>query len=221
MSEGRWRRLSNAATLAAGTHALAGLSMALVLRLGLDTQADIEARLRFVDGQRALWVAGWVPWNLAALSMVWLCLCFWRAHEAGRLAVWLVTAAAALDLSAEALEMLALPDLAAAARASEPDAFLAMHRRVVLMTGFGANGLYTAAVLVLASRTRSRYGPAVNLAAAAVVVSGGALSCAALAHSTAGMVWSNVVLVPALLLWLFGVGRDAARRSAIPARLPD
>jgi len=118
-------------------------------------------------------------------------------------------AARSRDLSAEAIETLRLPALAAG---GDPGPFLRAHRLAVLLSGFGANGLYTLVVLILATVTRAHYPRAVGATAGVVGVSGIALSVAAWSGSVAGMVWSNDVLVPALLVWWTGIGRDARAR---------
>ena len=219
---GAWRSLARAAWIAFATHLAAGIAMALVLRHGLDTNRDIDDRLRFIDEHRAAWIAGWIAWNVAALAFLGFVATFRRAHEAagtarsrvGRLAVLAAVAGVALDLAAESIEMAALPSLARRALGApgSHSEFLAAHRAAVLMTGFAANGLYTLAVLLLLAACRG-IARAQRSAGAAVVAAGVAVSLASLAHSVAGMFWSNAILVPLLLVWLALVARDAAARA--------
>src|SRR2546422_7335852 len=79
-------RLRSAAIIAFWLHLLAGASMALVLRRGLETNPNFQDRLAFIVNQRALWIAGWLTWTAAAI---------------------------AADLSGQAIEIGVLPGLAA------------------------------------------------------------------------------------------------------------
>jgi predicted DCC family thiol-disulfide oxidoreductase YuxK len=222
-----WRRLSRAAFVALALHLLAGAAMALVLRRGLETNADLLDRLRFLAEHAGAWRAAWLAWSLAALSILYFYAQFARAHsESGspaRVAVLLGAAGVVADLSGEAIEMVSLPDLAATALAT-PGAlqlFFARHRLAVLLTGFLANGLYTAAAVLLCWTGRRAY-PRWTLAAGlGVGVSGVWLSAAALIGSTAGMFWSNVVLIPCIVLWLTGVAVAASVRARESAPEPD
>lgn len=213
MSE-RWVGLSRAAWLATATHLAAGLAMLLVLRQGLETNPSLEARGRFIADHTALWTAAWLTWNAAALSILYFCVAFAGAHktEANQttlaFAVALCTAGMACDLSAESIEMGMLPGLA-----GDTGRFLLWHRSAVLLTGYVANGLYTAAILVLWWITRSAYGRLEVAVGLLLCLAGLALSCAALAGSVSGMFWSNAVLLPSLLVWLAAVARDASRRA--------
>jgi len=231
----RWLALRRAAWLSAAVHLIAGLAMLLVLGEGLESNEDHAARLRFLVEERAIWTAGWLVWHAAALSMLWFALCFDRAgQDEGRgsgasglatFAVALTAAAIALDLGAQAIELGLTPALAAevlaaeargdeAARAEAWTAFLRTHRAAMLLTGYAANGLYTFASLALAWSDRRRY-PAWTGAAALLVGGGGmALSAAVLADHVGGMVWSNVVLLPGILLWQAGVALAAGRFAA-------
>ena len=214
-----WRRLSRAATIALALHLVAGLAMAVILRQGLETNRDLPDRLRFLAEHPGVWRAAWLTWSLAALSVLYFYATFARAHaESGtpmRAAVLLGTAAVILDLSGEAIEMFLLPDLAAVARTA-PGAlslFLSKHRLAVLLTGFLANGLYTAAAVLLCWFARRAY-PTWTLAAGlGIGLSGTWLSAAVLADSMSGMYWSNVVLLPCIVLWQAGVAAAASVRA--------
>jgi hypothetical protein len=209
-----WSRLSLAAWLAFVVHLLAGLAMALVLRRGLETNADLADRLRFVAGSRLSWTMGWICWTVAALTILNFYARFAAAHRAlapvtVSAAVWLTVAAVGADWTAQAVEVLVLPSLA---RAADAAGFLACHRKAVLLTGFLANGLYTFSALLLVWASRPAYPRWIRTAGFGVVAGGSALSAAAWADSAAGMLWANVVLMPSLLLWLAGVAASAARR---------
>jgi hypothetical protein len=210
-----WARLCRAAWIAVATHALAGLAMLLVLQQGLETNPDLDARLRFLAEQRAAWIAAWLTWNAAALSILYFCVAFASAHrsEANQtalaFAVALCSAAIACDLGAESILMGLLPELA-----GDRGRFLVWERAAVLLSGYVANGLYTVAIGTLWWSTRKAYASTALAAGLLTCLAGLTLSAAALAGSVSGMFWSNAVLLPGLLVWLAAVGRDAWRRAS-------
>lgn len=211
-----WRRLEHAAFLSLAVHLAAGLAMAFVLRQGLETNPDLEARLRFLTGHAGRWRAAWGTWNLAALSVLWYFYAFARAVPAGlaRAALRVGFAAVALDLSAEAIEMWHLPGLAADALAGRGlAAFMTAHRLAVLLTGCAANGLYTLASVLLVWSARGAFPRWTEAAGCGVGISGAALSVAAWFGSTRGMVWANAALVPCIAVWQLGVGLAARSRA--------
>jgi hypothetical protein len=221
--------LRSAAWIAFVVHLLAGVAMAAVLSQGLETNGDLHARLHFLARQTLWWNLAWLTWNGAALTMLWFVVCFAQAHGnrlAGRAAVCFTTAAIALDLGAEAIEMGALPDLARTIlddlqqTANPPSLLLlhSLHRLAVMLTGYGANGLYSLSALLLAWSTRREYRYWVWPAGAAVGVIGLALSGAVLVNSVAGMVVGNVLLGPCLLYWLLAVA--LVRRPATEDQPP-
>ena len=119
----------------------------------------------------------------------------------------LAAAAIAPDLAAEAIEMGVLPAIAERAMQTNEaiGLFMSFHRTAVMMSGYVANGLYSISALILAWTARRAYPAWVSAAGLATGCFGIALSAAALADSAAGMFWTNVLLVPCLLLWLAGV----------------
>jgi hypothetical protein len=190
--------------------------MLLVLAHGLETNADLQDRLGFLVNHRVWWIFGWLTWTGAALAILYFYIAFADAHRpSSYFAVLLTVAAFGPDLAAQAIEIGVLPSLAAQAlsRNAAPELFLALHRVAVMLSGFAANGLYSMTALILAWGARREYPPWVSSMGFAVGVSGIALSVAALLDSTAGMFWTNVLLVPALALWLIGVARLQAGRS--------
>jgi hypothetical protein len=197
---GSLKRLQRTATIAFCVHLVAGAAMAFILRHGLETNPDLLNRVSFIVDHAALWTFAWLTWTAAAIAI----LCFYGAfasvHRTGPIAVWLTIAAIGPDLCAQAIEIGVLPQTATRA-----DLFVTLHRIAVLMSGFVANGLYSASALILAWTTRRVYPAWVWAADVATGVFGLALSAAALLNSADGMFWANVVLVPSLLLWLLGV----------------
>jgi hypothetical protein len=191
-------QLRRAAIIAFLVHLLAGISMALILRRGLDTNPDFQDRLNFLIHHRALWTFGWLTWSAAALAILYFYAVFAAEHRV-RFAVLLTVAAIAPDLSAQAIEIGLLPGIASR------EIFLAFHRAAVVMSGGVANGLYSATALILAWLTRNAYPGWLWMTGVAVGFFGFMLSAAALLDSVAGMFWTNVLLVPAILIWLAGV----------------
>ena len=204
--------------------------MAFILSQGLETNANLEARLGFLADHTSLWIGGWLTWNAAALSILYFYAAFALAHAAdGKtsaavliIAVLLGAIGVAADLAAEAIEMGTLPGLArhaltqtvqSAAWMTARSAFLVLDRTAVVLTGYLANGLYTCAALLLIASTRPAYPRWVWMAGLGAGASGLALSGVSLAHSVAGMYWANMALVPCLILWQLGVALTADRRG--------
>jgi hypothetical protein len=218
----RWQRLSLAAWIALATHLAAGLATAIILRPGLETNPDLPDRLRYISANEVLWIAAWLVWNAAALSILYFYASFVAAHDPPgptaflpRLALLLSVAAIVPDLTAESIEMGLLPRLAEQALADDSISalFLAVHRGAVMATGYVANGLYSVSALLLVWSTRRVYSAWIVGSGLVVAASGLFLSAAVLADSVSGMVGAHFVLVPALLLWQTGVALDAARRA--------
>jgi hypothetical protein len=199
-------RLRRAALIAFVAHLVAGLAMALVLGRGLETTPGLEDRLAFIVNYRASWTMAWLTWSVAAIAILYYYAAFAEAHELERFPVLLTIAALGPDLAAQAIEIGVLPGLAA----TSSEHFLTMHRVAVMLSGFLANGLYSLTALLLVWGARRAYPAWLSVIGFAVGIFGFALSAAALLNSVAGMFWTNVLLVPTLLLWLVGV---AVRRN--------
>lgn len=201
-------RLRRAAVLALCLHLIAGVLMVLVLRWGLETNPDFQNRMSFIVAHQPLWFIAWFSWTASALGILYFYTAFAAAHQQSMpFAVFLTIAAVGPDLAAQVIEIGILPSLASSVlqRASAPESFLQMHRVAVLLSGYLANGLYSLTALMLTWSARYKYPRIVSLAGMLVGISGLVLSAAALANSVTGMFWCNVVLVPAILVWLAGV----------------
>jgi hypothetical protein len=183
--------------------------MAFILRCGLETNPVLHDRLAYLVNNRALWTFAWLTWTAAAFAILNFYIALAESHAASMgFAVLLTVAAIGPDLAAQAIEIGVLPPLAyrALTTNAEPDLFLTLHRVAVMLSGYLANGLYSATALILTWSTRRAFPAWVWVAGLATGAAGLLLSAAALADSTPGMFWANVLLVPALLLWLAGVG---------------
>ncbi len=221
--EWRWARLRVAARLALATHLLAGVAMATILRHGLETNPVLGDRVRFIADHVVLWRVAWLSWSVAAVSILYFFASFVSAHgtppvdpASGRgLVLMLAVVAVSTDLTAEVIEIGVAPGLArqAVAEMAGTDAshstatlFATFHRTSVMLSGFLANGLYSVIALVLTVVGRREYPKWVSWAGVGVGVAGILLSVACLMDSVGGMVWSNVALLPLLLVWLAGIG---------------
>ena len=193
-------RLRRTAAIAFCLHLLAGMAMALILRKGLETNPNLLSRVSFIVDHGALWTFAWLTWTAAAIAILCFYAAFASVHQTGQIAVWLTIAAIGPDVCAQAIEIGALPQIAMRA-----DLFITLHRIAVLMSGFVANGFYSASALILAWTTRRAYPNWISFAGIAAGVFGFALSAAALANWADGMFWTNVLLLPSLLSWLAGV----------------
>jgi hypothetical protein len=194
--------------------------MALILRRGLETNANLTDRLGFVARHRLAWIACWLIWTVAAATILNFYARFAAAHRSHgvspaplKTAVLLSIVAVAADWTAQAGEMFVLPGLAYEANAS---AFLVWHRAAVVLTGFLANGFYTVSALLLVWASRRAYPRWIQAAGLGVFTGGASLSAAAWADSAAGMLFANVVLVPCLLAWLAGVAISAMEHGRSP-----
>ena len=128
--------------------------------------------------------------------------------------------------------MMILPNLAAIALGLPPYAIstgsfpsqiavellFTMHRTAVLLTGYLANALYTVSAALLIVATRKDYPKLVQAAGWLVVIGGIWLSGAAYIDSTAGMVASNALILPALIGWLGGVAVTSRQRARSPVK---
>lgn len=60
-------------------HALALVTMLVLLRPGMDVAAfSVAERARYVVEHASAWRWGWLPWQLSALSDLWVSIAFWR-----------------------------------------------------------------------------------------------------------------------------------------------
>lgn len=221
----RWSSLRFAAWLSLAIHAIAGVAMATVLRYGLGSNADFSGRVAFLVEHQRLWVLGWLTWNAAALAILYFFLSFARAHQASSAAsaamlqfgVLLSAAGVAADLSAETIEMAIIPEIASKL-SDDPDnqpakeLLTTLDRTAVVLTGYLANGLYSIAALLLTCSTVRSYAAWIWISGFAVAASGLSLSATALMGSVAGMIYSNIILVPCILLWQAGIALDAGKR---------
>jgi hypothetical protein len=207
-------RLCRAAVIACWIHLVAGAAMAVVLSHGLETNPNIQNRLLFIVNQRSLWIGGWLTWNAAAIAILYFYATFSSEHQLGRVAVLLTAAGVTADLSGQAIEIGVLPALAAQVLNLNTGIhqFTTFHRTAEIMSGFFGNSMYSLSALVLAWSTRRAYPVWVSSTGLATGCFGLALSVAVMMNSASGMLWTNVFLVPCIVLWLAGVGVTGCSR---------
>lgn len=164
----------------------------------------------------------WTKWSAVfqRAAIIAFCLHLLAGLSSMRFAVLLTVAAIGPDLAAQAIEIGVLPSLAYRAFSTNaaPELFLTLHRVAVMLSGYLANGLYSLTALILAWSTRRVYPAWVWTLGVATGIVGFMLSAAVLMDSAAGMFWTNVLLVPAILLWLAGVAISLPKSGSQSAR---
>jgi hypothetical protein len=201
------------AYVAAALNLAAGLAMLVLLRPGLPVPGSLlSERVGYIRGHPGLWWSGWIIWHAAAISLVLFLFVLaerFRRHAPVRatLAEILSVVGLAVDLAAEAIAMGVAPELA-------QERFLLVESIAGVLTGYLANGLYTAAGVLL-TWAGARELPRTVVALGIPVWSAGlCLSGASLAHSAAGQLWSTAVLMPLFVLWAALVGRWLQRSGS-------
>jgi len=186
-------RHSHIAWLAAATHVVAATGMLFLLRGGLLGAED--ERLAYIATHRIAWMIGWFAWQLAAISL----MAFYGVlalRFRGVLSVSAMACAAAglsLDIACESRYMGVLPEL-------RGEAFEMLDRELEVLIGYGANGLYTVA-LVLLVIAGWRVLPKTALALAGpVAASGFALALASLHHDARLETITSAILFPLFTL---------------------
>jgi hypothetical protein len=173
------RRLDGLMAVAVTTtivHLLA-LALAAVSIAPGTMAADPAARATYLAARPLGWTAGWAMWMASALTLVaFLALLAERVPSAGtRLAVALASAAAAVDLSADTLQITLRPALAAG---GPTVMFLAVETALDGVGFVAANGLYSCAVLAATLGAARATGPIGRALGGATFAAGIALAAA-------------------------------------------
>jgi hypothetical protein len=136
-------RVAAAANVA--LHAAGLLLAAFVLRPGTPA-VPLPARMSYLAARPLGWTLGWLVWVLCAAALVTFMILLARAlpSAATRAGAALALAAAVIDCLCDVTFAWLLPARAAAGLA----AFVSLESRLGLLSLTGANGLYSAAVLV-------------------------------------------------------------------------
>jgi hypothetical protein len=174
--------------------------MLFLLRRGLPGFADDE-RVAYIATHRAAWLGGWLLWQIAAISLLAfygvLALRFRGVLSLTAMAV--AVAGFSIDFATEARYLGVLPEL-------RGEAFAMLDRELEVLIGYGANGLYTVALVLLVVagwRELPRFALAL---AGPVAASGFALALASLAHDARMETVTSAILFPLFTLWVIVVG---------------
>jgi hypothetical protein len=189
-------RSSTLAWLAAATHLVASAAMLVLLRGGLPGASE-DARLAYIASHRAAWMTGWLLWQLAAVSLMALYAVL-ALRFRGPLSVAAMALGAAgisLDIASESRYMGVLPAL-------RGEAFAALDRELEVLIGYGANGLYTLAFVLLAIAGWRVMPAAARVLAIPVAISGFALALASLQHDPRLETITSAILFPLFTLWI-------------------
>ena len=190
---------SRVAWFAAAAHFVAAAAMLVLLREGLPGFPE-DTRIAHMQGGG--WVAGWVLWHIAAVSLValYVVLAMRFRDVLSYTAVALSAAAVALDFTCEAKYIGILPQL----RGEE---FARLDRELEVLIGYAANGLYTIAFALLIF-AGWRVLPKLALALAGPVVGGGvALAIASIKGHARLETITSAILFTSLILWMAIVAR--------------
>jgi hypothetical protein len=200
----------------------AGLVLALVGMRPGSVVVPLEARMAYLAGEPRAWAWGWGVWMLCSLLLVaWLAVLRDLLPErspAARLALLLAAAGMAVDLLCDVLQAAVLPGVAARAAAGATDLFIALERLAFTGGATVANGLYTAAVLLMTLALAGTVGAAARWAGFATVAAGLAMAVAGLLPSPALLEAATGPTIGFYSVWTVLVARGL--RSPAPRRLP-
>lgn len=192
---------SHVAWLAAATHIVASAAMLLLLRRGLPGFPE-EERLAYIAANRAAWMFGWFLWQIAAVSLIafYATLALRLRGVLSITAMCVAAAGVSLDIACESRYMAVLPEL-------QGEAFEQLDRELEVLIGYGANGLYTLALLLLVV-AGWRVLPKTALALAGPVAAAGvALALASLQGNPRLETITSAILFPLFTLWLMVIAQ--------------
>lgn len=201
--DGTWlgeRLRSWAPYASAAVHALAAVALAVALRPGTEVVADPAMRAAYIAQHALAWRGGWAVWMVAALTLLGF-YAWWGArlpHPRAALAAFaLAVLGLVCDFWGESVYIGWLPD------------HMELQRLASLITGAGANGLYTAAGVMLTVATPGLRGLGRAWTWAAWLA-GAALTVASLANHARGMAVAGGALMALLVPWFVWMGRKLA-----------
>jgi hypothetical protein len=200
------RHAPTAAFFAAAMNLAAGLVMLLTLRHGIPAgESHLSVRIAYVGDHTLAWRAGWLVWNLAAISLLGFLVALairWRERAPITCGLALLCAAAGLaaDLGAETILAVVSPSL-------HGQTYAVVESIALALTGYLGNGLYAVGGILLTWAGRRELPPGLLWLAAAVWAAALLLSIATLVSSVAGQFASAAVLMPLFVLWAGLSGR--------------
>jgi hypothetical protein len=185
-----------------------GLVVALIGMRPGSVVVPLEARMVYLAGEPPAWAWGWGIWMLCSLLLVaWLTALRGLLPErsaAARLALLLAAAGMAADLLCDVIQIAVLPPVAAK---GATDLFVALERLAFTGGATVANGLYTAAVLLMTLTLAGTAGVAARWAGFATVAAGSAMAVAGLLPSPALLEASTGPTIGFYSLWTVLVAR--------------
>ena len=189
------------AWFAAAAHFVAAAAMLLFLREGLPGFPE-EQRLAYMNAHPAAWMGGWVLWHIAAISLIalYVALALRFRNVLSITAVSAATAGLALDIACEAKYIGILPQL-------RGDEFARLDRELEVLIGYAANGLYTAAFVMLVIAGWRVLPKLALVLAGPVAGSGIALALASLRHDPRLQTITSALLFISLIAWMVVVAR--------------
>jgi hypothetical protein len=189
-------RPQNVAWLAAATHTVAAAGMLFLLRRGLPGFPE-EERLAYMATHRAAWIGGWLLWQFAAVSLMafYGVLALRLRGVLSLTAMACATAGLSLDIASETRYMAVLPEL-------RGEAFEALDRELEVLIGYGANGLYTVALVLLVAAGWRVLPKAALVLFGPVAASGLALALASLRHDARLETITSAILFPLFTLFI-------------------
>ncbi len=195
------------ATLAYATaamHIVASVAMLVVLRYGLPGYSS-EERLVFIHSHETAWRAAWLLWHVAAMLVVALFIVLAIRFRAWS-AIIVSLAAIAIDLTSEQQYMRVLPLLGGGA-------FVTLDRRLDVLIGTAANGLYTLSMVLIAIRGWRDLPSPIAMLVFPIATAGIALGIASFIHSALGATIASAMLFPLFTIWTLMVGRWLQRSA--------
>ena len=189
------------AWFAAAAHFLAAVAMLLFLRQGLPGFAE-EERVAYMSARPVMWLGGWVLWHVAAVSLIalYVALAMRFRDVLSITAVAAATAGLAIDIACEAKYIGVLPAL-------RGDEFERLDRELEVLIGYAANGLYTAAFILLVVAGWRVLPKLALVLAGPVAGSGVALAMASLRHDPRLQTVTTALLFVSLIAWMVVVAR--------------
>jgi len=186
-----------------------GLIVALAGMRPGSVVVPLEARMAYLASAPLAWAWGWGVWMLCSVLLVaWLAVLRDLLPErstAARLALLLAAAGMAVDLLCDVIQIAILP---ATAEAGARDLFVAFERLAFTGGATVANGLYTAAVLLMTLALAGRVSAPARWAGFATVLSGAAMAVAGLLPSPALLEGATGPTIGFYSLWTVLVTRD-------------
>jgi hypothetical protein len=130
-------------------HALAMLAMAGLLLPGMPGGGGIDdgARIQYIAGHPWLWRLGWLPWQLTAVSDLWLALALLRTAEIRRLPAVLTAVVTVAAVIPDQLGQACWITRGISLAGTDPVAYLAYEREIFTWTAAWGATLYTVAAL--------------------------------------------------------------------------